>query len=167
MVPLSLVLGLFVLACVVPARARFTCEVSIRAPAEAVEAHFTEPQRLLGLHPLLVTVEPVERKRDAQGREVVSYAPVDMWKVGPWQYRLQYHVETVRLGPGHLESHVRAQGVRLHNTLRLEEREGVTRLREEVIVSGGWLLAQVSRREGLRSHQLMLAHLQQRLEARA
>jgi hypothetical protein len=147
------------------ATTRFERSVTIHCETPAVYAELEDPQRQLGLQPLLISVT---ERHGAPGRvrrfEAVEVVRILGWI--RWRNRIRVRVESIRPGEV-IEFEARSfPGIVVRSRFTLERRESGTHVREEVKLDSPRLFHGFAVSEAARAQERLLANLKERLEAR-
>jgi hypothetical protein len=140
----------------------------VPAPPEAVRDFYVDLDNIKLVHPLIVSVESVERSQTPDGYQH-SYRVVDRIPLGPFTMQITYRARlNVRRDGDVLTEADQSPGVRLRGTVSFEAiREPVagTRVTERIRISAPRLLAPITRREGVKAHIEMLAGIRRHFES--
>ena len=145
------------------ARIEFERAVTIESPRARVFAELAEPQRFLGLQPLLRSVREVPGADGARCFEAVEYVPLFGGLSMPSRLR-------VELAPDANETRVGFRtvaplGIRLDGAFELLDVAGGTEVRESVALRCARWLRRFVAPQAMRAQEALLANLKQRLEA--
>ncbi|MCV7031374.1 SRPBCC family protein [Mycobacterium sherrisii] len=140
----------------------------VPAPPEAVRDFYVNLDNIRLVHPLIVSVEALERSETPDGYRQ-SYRVVDRIPLGPFTKEITYHacVHVRRTGDVLTEAD-QSPGVRLRGMVSFEPiRDPVTgtRITERIRISAPRPLARVTRREGVKAHLAMLAGIRRHFES--
>lgn len=144
------------------AEIRFERSVRIDAPRERVYAELAEPERQLGLQPLLVSVRELPAEAGVQRFEAVERIA----GLGPFVWHNRIIVDVRPADPPHrLDFHARSRGgVTVRSGFRLEAVGEATEVHETVEVGMPWALRPLVARLAVRAQERLLANLKRRLE---
>jgi hypothetical protein len=140
----------------------------VPAPPEAVRDFYVDLDNIKLVHPLIVSVESVERSPTSDGYRH-SYRVVDRIPLGPFTLPITYRaLLQVRRDGDVLTEANQSPGIRLRGTVSFEPiREPVagTRITERIRISAPRLLAPMTKREGVKAHIAMLAGIRSHFES--
>jgi hypothetical protein len=140
----------------------------VPAPPEAVRDFYVDLDNIKLVHPLIVSVESVERIQTPDGYQH-SYRVVDRIPLGPFTMQITYRARlNVRRDGDVLTEADQSPGVRLRGAVSFEPiREPVagTRVTERIRISAPRLLAPMTRREAVKAHIAMLAGIRRHFES--
>jgi hypothetical protein len=137
----------------------------VPAPPEAVRDFYVDLDNIKLVHPLIVSVESVERSPTPDGYRH-SYRVVDRIPLGPFTMPITYRaLLQVRRDGDVLTEADQSPGVRLRGTVSFEPIDAGTRITERIRISAPRLLAAMTKREGVKAHIAMLAGIRSHFES--
>ena len=146
-------------------RAERTLSDEVPAPPETVRDFYVDLDNIRVVHPLIVSVERLDRHETADGYEQ-SYRVVDRIRLGPVAFKTAYRA-TLRVpvtGDVLTEAHQKP-GVRLRGTVTFAPVDGGTRLTERLEIMAPRPLAGITVREAVAAHTAMLARIRDHFAA--
>jgi hypothetical protein len=150
------------------AHSEHTLSEDVPAPPEAVRDFYVDLDNIKLVHPLIVSVESVERSQTPDGYQH-SYRVVDRIPLGPFTMQIIYRARLNVPRDGDVLTEAdQSPGVCLRGTVSFERiREPVagTRVTERIRISAPRLLAPITRREGVKAHIEMLAGIRRHFES--
>lgn len=140
--------------------------VTIRANADAIHAELTQPQRQIGLQPLLTRVVEFEQAAPGSSRTFVAIEAVRLIPGWTVHNRIEVRIEQTR--PGEVvDFHARSPlRIRVHSRFTLEPEAGGTRVYEAVRIEAPRLLCAFVLRRADAAQEQLLQNLKRRLEQR-
>jgi hypothetical protein len=140
--------------------------VTIRASADAIYAELTQPERQIGLQPLLTRVAEHEQAATGSSRTFVAVEAVRLIPGWTVHDRIEVRIEPTR--PGEVvEFHARSPlRIRVHSRFTLEPQADGTRVHESVRIEAPRLLCAFVARRAEAAQGQLLENLERRLEQR-
>jgi hypothetical protein len=140
----------------------------VPAPPEAVRDFYVDLDNIKLVHPLIVSVESVERIQTPDGYQH-SYRVVDRIPLGPFTMQITYRARLNVPRDGDVLTEAdQSPGVRLRGTVSFEpilEPVVGTRVTERIRISAPRPLAPMTRREAVKAHIAMLAGIRSHFES--
>lgn len=140
----------------------------VPAPPDAVRDFYVDLDNIKLVHPLIVSVEPLERSETPDGYRQ-SYRVVDRIPLGPFTRQITYQACLHVRHRGYVLTEAdQSPGVRLRGMVSFEPiQEPIvgTRVTERIRISAPRLLAPVTRRMGVRAHVAMLDGIRRYFES--
>jgi hypothetical protein len=143
--------------------------VVIRAPKEEIYAELVEPHRQIGLQPLLVDVEEIERSENDDGSAFRVFDAVERFRflgVLRWRNRIRVRIDLTRSGEVADFEARSAPGIKVRSRFTLSARGDGTAVREQIHVEVPALLRGFVAGQVERAQDRLLANLKSRLEGR-
>lgn len=146
---------------------RFERSVAIRSEPGAIEAELADPQRQIGLQPLLVSVSEIDGGDSTRTRHFEAIEIVRVFGCVKLRNRIRVRIHVTR--PGEVVEFEASSfpGIVVHSRFTLSRVESGTHVREEVRLEAPILLRGFVASEAMRAQEELLANLKQRLEARS
>ncbi|SOX51526.1 SRPBCC family protein [Mycobacterium ahvazicum] len=140
----------------------------VPAPPDAVRDFYVDLDSVKLVHPLIVSVESLERSETPDGYRQ-TYRVVDRIPLGPFTKEITYQACLHVRHSGYVLTEAdQSPGVRLRGMVSFEPiQEPIvgTRLTERIRISAPRLLAPITRREGVKAHRKMLAGIREHFES--
>jgi hypothetical protein len=145
----------------------FEGAIFINSPIDSVYGLLNHPQRIVGLQPLIASVEILDEGINAAGCQTyhfVSFEDIRLLGIFPLQNRIQ--TEMILENPPYKLTQVgrTAAGIVVYQTIVLEENAGQTQVTNQIDYDVHWLLLPYVRREITRAHTAWLHILKARAE---
>lgn len=141
-----------------------TLSEQVPAPPDAVRDYYVDLNNLKLVHPLIVSVETLQRS-DTQDGYQQTYRVVDRIPLGPLTIRTSYQARLrVPVSGDVLTEADQSPGVRLRGTVSFDPVDGGTRVTERIAITAPRPLAGVTIREGVKAHIKMLAGIRGHFE---
>ncbi|OBA59626.1 polyketide cyclase / dehydrase and lipid transport [Mycobacterium sp. 1100029.7] len=141
---------------------------AVPAPPEAVRDFYVDLDNIKLVHPLIVSVESLDRTETPDGYRH-KYRVVDRIPLGPFTKEITYQACLHVRHRGYVLTEAdQSPGVRLRGTVIFEPiQEPVvgTRVTERIRISAPRLLAPVVRRKAVKAHIVMLSGIRQHFES--
>ncbi|OBK22108.1 polyketide cyclase / dehydrase and lipid transport [Mycobacterium asiaticum] len=148
------------------AHAERTLTEDVPAPAQQVRDFYVDLDNIRLVHPLIVSVELLNRRESPEGYEV-SYRVVDRLPLGPFTARITYRARLQVPTQGDVRTEAdQSPGVRLRGTVSFEPVEGGTRVTERIRFAAPRPLAGYTVREAVKAHAKMLYGIKRHFENR-
>jgi hypothetical protein len=148
-------------------RVEHTLYEDVPGPPGDVRAFYTDLDNIKLVHPLVVSVQTVDRSDTADGY-VQTYRVGDRIPLGPLRLRTSYVARLYVPVTGDVLSEARQfPRVRLRGTVAFEPTETGTRVVERVQIEAPWPLAAVTTRKAVEAHAEMLAGIRRHFECAA
>lgn len=145
---------------------RFERSVTIRCEAAAIHGELADPQRQLGLQPLLTSVVEIHGDESARVRNFEAVEVVRIFGWIPWKNRIRVRIESIRTDEV-LEFEARSRpGIVVRSRFTIAKLGAESRVREEVRVDSPRVIHTCVTAEAIRAQEDCLANLKRRLEAR-
>jgi hypothetical protein len=137
----------------------------VPAPPDAVRDFYVDLDNIKLVHPLIVSVESLDRSETADGYRQ-SYRVVDRIPLGPFTMQITYRACLhVRQSGYVLTEADQSPGVRLRGMVSFEPIDAGTRVTERIRISAPRLLAPMTRRQAVKAHIAMLAGIRSHFES--
>jgi hypothetical protein len=148
------------------ARVSFDERVVIRAAASAVYAELSEPERQLGLQPLLIDVREVERSEQRPASRVYEATErISLFGVPGWRIRIRVRVELTQPDEIIEFRASGAPGIMVFSRFTLVPTHTGTAIHQRYRAEVPALLRPIVGRIARRAQVTLLANLKRRLEA--
>ena len=141
-------------------------DFSIRAPAQTILDFLINPENHLHLHPLVQRIDILEHGTTPEGHPFVVFDVTDLLRMMGFPFKVKYRTKMIHfptenklyldaVSPGNVTTQV---------SWTMQEKDGLTRLHEDVSLTAPSLLANYSINQSKQSHQGMFARLKEKME---